>query len=83
MYIAVHNKMGYNRFSPGFQGAMELNRKVIDIAQRNVNSGFDLAKSLAGARTVHEAVDLQTARDPVRSGRRTARLVEKGCRRHA
>jgi hypothetical protein len=34
------------------QGATALNRKVIDIAQRNVNSGFDLAKSLAGAKTV-------------------------------
>ena len=25
------------------QGAVALNRKVIDIAQRNINSGFDLA----------------------------------------
>jgi phasin len=42
------------------QGAVALNRKVIDIAQRNVNSGFDLAKSLAGAKTVSQAVELQT-----------------------
>ncbi len=42
------------------QGATALNRKVIDIAQRNVNSGFDLAKSLAGAKTVAEAVELQS-----------------------
>jgi phasin len=42
------------------QGATALNRKVIDIAQRNVNSGFDLAKSLAAAKTVAEAVELQT-----------------------
>jgi phasin len=41
------------------QGATALNRKVIDIAQRNVNSGFDLAKSLSGAKTVAEAVELQ------------------------
>ena len=27
------------------QGAVALNRKVIDIAQRNINSSFDLAKS--------------------------------------
>ena len=27
------------------QGAVALNRKIIDIAQRNINSGFDLAKS--------------------------------------
>lgn len=33
------------------QGAVALNRKVIDIAQRNINSGFDLAKRLAAART--------------------------------
>jgi len=47
-------------FDAASRGATALNRKVIDIAQRNVNSGFDLAKSLAGAKTVHEAVDLQT-----------------------
>jgi hypothetical protein len=33
------------------QGAVAFNRKIIDIAQRNVNSGFDLAKSLAALRT--------------------------------
>jgi phasin len=42
------------------QGVTALNRKVIDIAQRNVNSGFDLAKSLAGAKTLPEAVELQS-----------------------
>ncbi|MGE5261347.1 MAG: phasin family protein [Actinomycetota bacterium] len=41
------------------QGVTALNRKVIDIAQRNVNSGFDLAKALTGAKTVAEAVELQ------------------------
>jgi hypothetical protein len=35
------------------------NRKIIDIAQRNVNSGFDLAKSLAGAKNLSEMVELQ------------------------
>jgi hypothetical protein len=29
------------------QASAALNRKIIDIAQRNINSGFDLAKSLA------------------------------------
>jgi len=43
------------------QGATALNRKVIDIAQRNVNSGFDLAKSLVGAKTVSQATELQTS----------------------
>ena len=43
------------------QGAAALNRKVIDIAQRNVNSGFDLAKSLAAAKSIPEIVELQTS----------------------
>jgi len=43
------------------QGAVVFNRKIIDIAQRNVNSGFDLAKSLAGAKNLSEMVELQAA----------------------
>ena len=43
------------------QGATALNHKVMDIAQRNINSGFDLAKSLAGAKNLAEAVELQGA----------------------
>ena len=43
------------------QGAVAFNRKIIDIAQRNVNSGFDLAKSLAGAKNLSEIVELQAA----------------------
>ena len=39
------------------QGAVALNRKVIDIAQRNINSGFDLAKSLAAAKNLAEAME--------------------------
>ena len=48
-------------FDTAGQGATALNRKVIDIAQRNVNSSFDLAKSLAAAKTVPEAIQLQTS----------------------
>jgi hypothetical protein len=33
-------------FDAAGQGAVAFNRKLIDIRQRNVNSGFDLAKSL-------------------------------------
>ena len=40
------------------QGAAALNRKVIEIADENVSSGFDLAKSLATARTLAEMVEL-------------------------
>jgi phasin len=43
------------------QGAVALNHKIIDIAQRNVNSGFDLAKNLAGAKNLAEMVELQAA----------------------
>jgi phasin len=43
------------------QGAVALNRKVVDVAQRNINSGFDLAKSLAGAKNLGEAAELQAA----------------------
>jgi phasin len=43
------------------RGAAALNRKIIDIAQRNLNLGFDLTKSLAGARNLSEIVELQAA----------------------
>jgi phasin len=43
------------------QAAAALNRKIVDIAQRNVNSGFDLAKSLASAKNLAEIVELQGA----------------------
>ena len=48
-------------FDAAGQGAVALNRKIIDIAQRNVNSGFDLAKSLAGAKNLTEILELQAA----------------------
>jgi phasin len=41
------------------QGAAALNRKIIEIAQRNLNSGFDLARSLATAKTLSEMVELR------------------------
>jgi phasin len=48
-------------FDAAGQGAAAFNRKLIDIAQRNLNSGFDLAKSLAGAKTLGEIVELQSS----------------------
>jgi len=48
-------------FDAAGRGATAFNRKIIDIAQRNVNSGFDLAKSLAGAKNLSEMVELQVA----------------------
>jgi phasin len=48
-------------FDAAGQGAVAFNRKIIDIAQRNVNSGFDLAESLASAKNLSEMVELQAA----------------------
>jgi hypothetical protein len=46
-------------FDAAGQGAVALNRKVIDITERNINSGFEFAKGLAGARNLAEAMELQ------------------------
>jgi hypothetical protein len=42
-------------------GAAAFNRKIIDIAQWNLNSCFDLANSLSGAKNLAEIVELQAA----------------------
>ena len=42
-------------------GAAAFNHKIIDIARRNLNSGVDLANSLAGAKNLAEIVELQAA----------------------
>jgi phasin len=41
------------------QGTTALNHKVIDIAQRNIKSGFDLAVSLTAAKNLAEVIELQ------------------------
>jgi phasin len=43
------------------QGAAALNRKVIDNTQTNLNTGFDLAKDLAGAKNIAEIMELQSS----------------------
>lgn len=43
------------------EGPAILNRKAIDIADRNINLAFDLATALAGARNVTEVMELQAA----------------------
>jgi phasin len=48
-------------FDAAGQGAAAFNRKFIDLARRNLNASFDLAKSLAGARSLTDMVELQTA----------------------
>ena len=48
-------------FDAAGQGAAAFNRKIIDIARRNLDSSFDLAKCLAGAKNLTDMVELQTA----------------------
>lgn len=43
------------------QAVTALNRKIVEIAQRNIDSSFDLARSLATARNLAEVVELQGA----------------------
>jgi phasin len=47
-------------FDAAGQGAAAFNRKIIDISRRNLNSVFDLATSLAGAKNLADIVELQT-----------------------
>ena len=51
----------WERFVDAGQGAVALNRKVIEIARRNINTGFGLAMSLARAKNVAEIMELQAA----------------------
>jgi hypothetical protein len=48
-------------FGAANQGVVALNLKVIDIAERNISTGFDLAMNLAGAKNAAEAVEMQSA----------------------
>jgi hypothetical protein len=48
-------------FDAAGQGATAFNRKIIDIARRNVDAGFDLATSLAGAKKLADIMELQAA----------------------
>ena len=48
-------------FDAAGQGAAVFNGKIIDLGRRNMNSVFDLAKSLAGARNLSDIVQVQAA----------------------
>ncbi len=48
-------------FDAAGQGAAAFNRKIVDIARRNVDASFDLATSLAGAKDLADMVELQSA----------------------
>jgi phasin len=48
-------------FDAAGQGAAAFNRKIVDIARRNVDASFDLAESLTGAKNLADMVELQAA----------------------
>lgn len=48
-------------FDAAGQGAAAFNRKIVDIARRNVEANFELATSLAGAKNLADMVELQSA----------------------
>ena len=48
-------------FDAAGQGAMALNRRLIDITERNINAGFDLVTSLCRAKNLAEVMELQAA----------------------
>ena len=48
-------------FDAARQGAAAFNRKIVDIARRNIDASFDLATSLAGAKNLTDIVQLQAA----------------------
>jgi phasin len=48
-------------FETAGQGAVAFNRKIVDIARRNVDASFDLAESLARAKKLTDMVELQAA----------------------
>jgi hypothetical protein len=43
------------------QSAVALNRQIIEIAERNIDTGFDLATGVARARNLAEVMELQAA----------------------
>ena len=69
-------------FGAAGQGAAALNRRFIDLAERNMNTGFDFAMGLAGARNLTEVMELQATYwrkllgdlQPVRGAQPTARI---------
>jgi phasin len=48
-------------FDAAGQGAAAFNRKIVDLARRNVDASFDLTTSLAGAKDLTDMVELQAA----------------------
>jgi phasin len=63
-------------FDAAGQGAVAFNRKIVDIARRNVDASFDLAESLAGAKNLADMAELQAALWRKQFGALTAQAEE-------
>ena len=50
-----------NSFGTTGQGVTALNQKIIDMAERNIDTSFDLAMDLCRAKNLAEVMELQTA----------------------
>jgi hypothetical protein len=48
-------------FGAAGEGAVALNRKIVDITERNINTGFDLATGLVRAKNLADVVELHAA----------------------
>jgi phasin len=48
-------------FDAAGKAAVAFNRKIVDIARRNVDANFNLATSLAGAKNLADIVEMQSA----------------------
>jgi phasin len=48
-------------FQNASKGVVEFNTKAIDLARENANNVFDFARQLTGARSLSEAIELQTS----------------------
>ena len=51
----------HGTFGAAGRSAVALNRKMIDITERNLETSFDFALRLAGARSLPEAMEVQAA----------------------
>jgi hypothetical protein len=47
-------------FGAAGQGALALNRRILDVTDRNINDNFDLAYALTGAKNLADVMELQT-----------------------
>ena len=50
-----------NSFGTAGQGVTALNQKIIELAERNIDTNFDLAMNLCRAKNLAEVMELQTA----------------------